>query len=82
MSVGDLPICQDEQYHVLIVIFLELAAFGNGLFQQLRKVCWATKFDDFQYVPVLLDHVLNTIKIGVVDPTVDRETVVDFVHRV
>lgn len=77
LSVMNLTISKDEQYHVLIVMFLELFAFCDGLFQQLCEVSWSTEIQTLEYISVLLDYLLASIKVGVVHPSVDGETVVN-----
>lgn len=77
LSVMNLTISKNKQYHVLIVMFLELFAFCDGLFQQLCEVCWSTEIKTLEYISVLLDYLFASIKIGVVHSSVDGETVVN-----
>ena len=61
------------------MVFLELFAFGDGLFEELCEVCGAAELCVLQNVPVLLDHLLNAIQIRVIDPAIDRKTVMHLV---
>lgn len=75
----NLTISENEQNHVLIVVFLKLLTLCNGLFQKLGKVCGATEIRVFEYVSVLSHDLLSAIKIWIVYSSIDGKTMMNFI---
>jgi len=67
-AIGD-----NEQDHILIIIFLKMPILLHRLLQEFGKLGRSAQGNTLQHIPILLEYFLYAIKVRIIDPAIDRK---------